>query len=68
MFGRTSYPRGIILGAVLFAFAVMPVAAQTTFGRISGTITDPTGAAIPDVKVTVLNTGTQNARVVTTDA
>src|SRR5260370_24918279 len=54
--------------AVLFCFAVLPVTAQTTFGRISGTVSDQTGAAVPSVKVTVRNAGTQDIRVVTTDA
>ena len=58
----------IALVAVLLCFAVLPVAAQTTFGRISGTVTDQTNAAVPGVKVTVRNTGTQDIRVVTTDA
>ena len=56
------------LVAVLLSFAVLPVAAQTTFGRISGTVTDQTNAAVPGVKVTVRNTGTQDIRVVTTNA
>ena len=58
----------IALVAVLLCFAALPVAAQTTFGRISGTVTDQTSAAVPGVKVTVRNTGTQDIRVVTTDA
>src|SRR5258708_19309952 len=57
-----------LLVAVLLCFAVVPVAAQTTFGRISGTVADQTGAAVPGVKVTVRNAGTQDIRVVTTDA
>jgi hypothetical protein len=32
--------------------------AQTTTGRISGTVTDPSGAAIPGAGITVLNNGT----------
>ena len=55
----------MVLAAILLC---SPVAAQTTFGRISGTVTDQTGAAVPGVKVTVRNTGTQDIRIVTTDA
>ncbi|MEA2475791.1 MAG: hypothetical protein QOE06_3706, partial [Thermoleophilaceae bacterium] len=44
------------------------VIAQTSFGRISGTVTDPGGASIPHVKVTIRNTDTQNVRTVETDA
>jgi hypothetical protein len=56
------------LAAIRFSFAVVPVAAQTTFGRISGTVTDQTNAAIPGVKVMVRNTDTHDTRTVTTDA
>ncbi len=41
--------------------------AQTMFGRISGTVTDPSGAAVPGAKVVVTNADTQAARTVTTD-
>ena len=37
---------------------VIPAAGQTTFGSISGTVTDPTGAVIANAKVTVTNEGT----------
>jgi hypothetical protein len=46
-----------------------PLAAQTTFGSITGTVTDQTGAVIPVVTVTVINEGTSvERRVATTDA
>jgi outer membrane receptor protein involved in Fe transport len=38
--------------------ATLPVAAQTTTAELSGTVTDPSGAAIGKVKVTAANTGT----------
>jgi hypothetical protein len=41
--------------------------AQTMFGRISGTVTDPSGAAVPGAKVAITNTDTQAARAETTD-
>jgi len=59
--------RWTALVAVL-CLSLFQLAAQTSFGRISGTVTDPTDAAVPGVKVTVRNTGTQETRVVTTDA
>ncbi len=41
--------------------------AQTSFGRLSGTIADATGAVIAGAKVTVRNSDTQDVRMVETD-
>src|SRR5438045_2984519 len=38
--------------------ATIPVAGQTTTAELSGSVTDPSGAAIGKVKVTAINTGT----------
>ena len=43
-------------GLLLFSF---PVAAQERFGELNGTVTDPTGAVLPDVSVTATNSTTQ---------
>src|SRR5919107_5551420 len=53
--------------ALMFAL-VVPVAAQQTAvrGNLAGTVSDATGAVIPDAKVTV--TGAQDTRSTTTDA
>jgi hypothetical protein len=51
----------------LFGSAALPLSAQSTFGRISGTVTDPSGASIAGAKVTVRNTDTQAVRPVTTE-
>ena len=53
--------------AALFSFIALPLCAQTTFGRISGTVTDPSGAAVAGAKVTVRNTDTQATHVEKTD-
>ena len=49
-------------------FSLFPtLSAQTMFGRISGTVSDPSGATIPGAKVIVTNTDTQASRTLTTD-
>src|SRR6266481_1079796 len=55
----------VALSAVSLA---APGLGQTTFGTILGTVTDPSGAAIPDVVVTVTNQGENISREVHTDA
>jgi len=47
--------------------AVSTLVAQTQFGRISGTVTDPSGAAISGATVNVVNTDTQAVRTLKTD-
>jgi hypothetical protein len=54
------------IASILCLFA-LSLAAQTNFGRISGTVTDPSGAAIPGAKVIVTNTETQGIRNLATD-
>lgn len=46
----------------------VPGLGQTTFGTILGTVTDPSGAAMPDVVVTVTNQGENISREVHSDA
>ncbi|MGH9671561.1 MAG: carboxypeptidase regulatory-like domain-containing protein [Bryobacteraceae bacterium] len=41
--------------------------AQTTFGRILGTVRDASGAAIPGAQIQITNQGTNVSRAVTTD-
>src|SRR5436309_11166497 len=43
------------------------VAQSTTDGAVGGTVVDPSGAAVPNAKVTVRNTGTNAEQTVTTD-
>ena len=44
--------------AAMVAGMASIVMGQTTTGAITGTITDPSGAAVPSVKVTAANTAT----------
>ena len=45
----------------------LPLLAQANFGRILGTVSDPTGAVLPGTKVSLLDTQRGLARTVTTD-
>src|ERR1700693_2923696 len=55
---------GTTLGLLLFS---LPLFSQGNFGRILGTVTDQTGAAIPGATVTVIDTERGLARTLTTD-
>ena len=48
--GRSSFWIIPVLAALTFGVSL--VSAQTATGRISGTVLDPTGAAVPDAKIT----------------
>ena len=62
-------PSARILGALLLSCACLgAVYAQAITGRISGTVTDPAGAVMPNVSVTATNEATNLERTVTTDA
>jgi len=60
-----------LLKVALFSFTLLliPICsyAQDATGRIAGTITDPSGAVIPGVQVTVTNTATQLSRKASTN-
>jgi hypothetical protein len=62
-------PPSFFLSALLAAAVAvaLPAAAQTITGRISGTVTDASGAVLPNVTVTVRNDATQLVRTATTD-
>src|SRR2546426_9718430 len=45
----------------------LPLLAQANFGRILGTVSDPTGAVLPGARVSILDTQRGLARTVTTD-
>ncbi len=50
--------KGIAVAGLIVMAASLDLSAQTTLGTILGTATDSTGAAIPEVVVTVRNVGT----------
>jgi len=53
--------------ALLVLTFVTAVSAQDFRGTVTGTVTDPNGAAVPGATVTVKNSGTNIANTVTTN-
>ncbi len=71
VFSFTSRRLAVSLACCLvLALALVPrvASAQTIVGRISGTISDASGAVVPGATVTVTNTATNLVRTATTDA
>ena len=58
----------VISAVVAACLATTPALAQTTFGTILGSVTDPSGAVVPNVVVTVTNQGENTSRDVRSDA
>ena len=63
---KSFYRHASVLLAV-FLISLAALSAQTMSGRISGTVTDPSGAVIPGARVIITNTDTQAVRIVATD-
>jgi hypothetical protein len=60
---------GFITCLIAALVASSPAAlGQTSFGRISGSVTDPGGAAVLNAKVTITGTDTQSVRIAQTDS
>src|ERR1700722_14523009 len=63
---RESY-RPYMLAAVLAALFSISTWAQTQLATVSGTITDPSGAVVPGVRITIASQGTGLKRSALTD-
>ena len=57
----------LVIALVILASGLMPLSAQTSQGRITGRITDTTGAVIVKAKVTIENRATHVQRVLETN-
>jgi hypothetical protein len=58
----------LIIGSATLPTPAAFAQATPTSGAIQGSVTDPSGAAVPGAQVTLTNTGTNTARTVTTDS
>ena len=67
--GLVALGKGSLFVQVFFIFLLLGGSASAQFtGNIQGTVADPTGAAIPQAKVALLNLATQAPAATTTDA
>ncbi|MGH9845384.1 MAG: carboxypeptidase regulatory-like domain-containing protein, partial [Blastocatellia bacterium] len=57
-----------LLVVALLSLNSIAALAQSTYATVTGTVTDPNGAVIPNATVTLTNRSTQTARTVTTDS
>lgn len=60
-------PPYFVLLICLFLFGSFEISGQTSSGRISGTVTDSTGAVVANAAVTISDPATNLSRTVTTD-
>ena len=62
-----------LLGAVMMAAVLLSLTPPLAYGQliqgsITGTVTDPSGAAVPDAEISLMNTNTGDQRASTTNA
>ncbi len=60
--------RSIVSLILCVACSMIPALAQVTTGIIAGTVTDQTGAVVPDTPVTITNTATGATRTMNTNS
>src|SRR5690348_6280415 len=63
---RNQFWRSAFVFLLVSSFTCLPVLAQTVTGDITGDVTDSTGAVLPKVTITAVNTGTNFSRSTTT--
>src|SRR5579875_1918932 len=66
-FRGASFGLSLLAALVLSFFIATPSRAQVTGATLTGTVTDPSGAVIPNAKVAIKNTSTGVVRNVTSD-
>jgi hypothetical protein len=57
----------LVLCIAVTVYVAIPAMAQTTFGTILGSVTDPSGAVVPNVTITITNQGENTSREVHSD-
>jgi hypothetical protein len=62
------FRRGCYVALLVFSLSAFEMNAQTLFGRLSGTVTDPSGAPVPGAHVDVRNTDTGATHAELTDS
>ena len=65
MHDRQRYFRSLSVGCLFAALFTGAVCAQTTSGTITGTITDQSGAVVPDAKIKLIDELTKDTREAT---
>src|SRR5690349_11749269 len=66
----TRFNRGLCWLVLLLCALALPVvcAAQVLYGSITGVVTDPSNAAVPDAQIVALNINTGTSQTATTDS